>query len=119
MLKILKVSFFLVVGSYTILLLFSYLLSGRLDASIIGMWGLLIGFSLLIAALPFHKIVFFGGRGIMGAQSPEIPHDEHLHHKVYKEYEKERKAESPKTRQHQDVLSITGIAIILIAVFMV
>ena len=118
MLKVLKISFLLVIVSYMLLLLFCYLFIGRLDGGIIGMWGLLLGFLLLFAALPFHKIVFFGGRGVMGVQSPEIPHDEHLHYKIHKEYEKERRANT-RTKRWQDIFSIAGIIIILISVFMV
>lgn len=52
-----------------------------------GMWGLLTGFIKVIGALTLHKVIFFGGRGIKGSQTPEIPPDEHLHHKMHKQYE--------------------------------
>ncbi|WP_167834059.1 hypothetical protein [Mesobacillus selenatarsenatis] len=119
MLEKFKISFFIVVGSYALLVLASYLFNGEFDTSIIGMWGLILGLLMLIAALPLHKIVFFGGRGIMGVQSPEIPGDEHLHNKIHKSYEKEHKEEISINRPLQDVLSLAGIIIILISLFMV
>lgn len=115
----LKHSFYIVVCSYAAFSLILFLMIGKVDASIVGMWGLLLGFLLLIAALPFHKIIYFGGRGLMGVQSPEIPADEHMHHKIHKQYEKEQVGQNQGSSQRQDVLTIAGITIILIAVFLV
>jgi hypothetical protein len=116
----LKLSFYIVGGSYAALFLILFLMIGKFDGNMVGIWGLILGFILLFAALPFHKLVYFGGRGLMGVQSPEIPGDEHLHHKIHKQYEKEQSGQNPKAAsQRQDVLTIAGISIILIAVFLV
>lgn len=112
----LKLSFYIVVGSYAALFLILFLMIGKFDGNMVGIWGLILGFILLFAALPFHKLVYFGGRG----QSPEIPGDEHLHHKIHKQYKKEQIGQNPKAAsQRKDVLTIAGISIILIAVFLV
>jgi hypothetical protein len=115
----LKLSLYIVVGSYAAFSLILFLMIGKFDKSIVGMWGLLLGFILLIAALPFHKIIYFGGRGLMGVQSPEIPGDEHLHHKIHQQSEKEQIGQNQGSSQREDVLTIAGITIILIAVFLV
>lgn len=115
----LKLSFYIVVGSYAALFLILFLMIGKFDGNMVGIWGLILGFILLFAALPFHKIVYFGGRGLMGAQSPEIPGDEHLYHKIHKQYDKEQIGQNQGSSQRQDVLTIAGISIILIAVFLV
>ncbi|ESU33342.1 hypothetical protein G3A_06585 [Bacillus sp. 17376] len=115
----LKLSFYIVVSSYAALSLIVFLMTGKLDGSMVGTWGLLLGFLLLIAALPFHKIFYFGGRGLMGVQSPEIPGDEHLHHKIHKQYEKEQIGQNQAISQRLDVLTIAGISMIIIGVFLV
>ena len=115
----LKLSFYIVVSSYAALSLILFIMIGKFNANMVGMWGLILGFILLIAALPFHKIIYFGGRGLMGVQSPEIPGDEHLHHKLHKQYEKEQIGENRGNSYRRDVLTISGISIILIAVFLV
>ncbi|MBT2695689.1 hypothetical protein [Bacillus sp. ISL-55] len=117
--KRLKLSFYIVAGSYTALFLISFLMLGKFDGNMVGICGFILGFILLFAALPFHKLVYFGGRGLMGVQSPEIPGDEHLHHKIHKQYEKEQIGQNQGSSQRQDVLTIAGISIILIAVFLV
>ncbi|WLR57297.1 hypothetical protein LC048_10795 [Mesobacillus subterraneus] len=43
MLEKFKISFFIVVGSYALLVLATYLFNGEFDTSIIGMWGLILG----------------------------------------------------------------------------
>jgi len=119
MLNKLKISFFIVIGCYAIVGLVSFLIIGKIDSSIIGLWGLLFGSLLLVAAFPLYKMVFFGGRGIMGVQSPEIPGDEHLHQKIHKSYERENKDEVSKYQRHQDIVTISGITIILISIFII
>ncbi|WP_102262553.1 hypothetical protein [Mesobacillus jeotgali] len=119
MMKRLKLSFYIVVGSYTTLILISFLMIGNFDGTKVGVWGFILGFILLFTALPFHKIIYFGGRGLMGVQSAEIPGDEHLHHKIHKQYEKEQIGQNQGSSQRQDVLTIAGISVIIIAVFLV
>ncbi|WP_409250621.1 hypothetical protein V1502_10610 [Bacillus sp. SCS-153A] len=109
------ISLFLIFINYTILVLLSYLLYSTFNLNDIGSWGLVSGFILLVCALPIHKITYFGGRGLGGVQSPEVPPDEHLHQKIHKQYEKETKIK-PK---HQDILTITGLAIIVISIFLI
>ncbi|GAM12356.1 hypothetical protein [Mesobacillus selenatarsenatis] len=115
----LKLSFYIVIGSYAALFLILFLMIGKFDGNMVGIWGLILGFILLFAALPFHKLVYFGGRGLMGVQAPEIPGDEHLHHKIHKQYEKEQIVKNQGSSQRQDILTIAGISIILIAVFLI
>ncbi|GAE44758.1 hypothetical protein [Mesobacillus boroniphilus] len=55
----------------------------------------------------------------MGVQSPEIPGDEHLHHKIHKQYEKEQIGQNQAISQRLDVLTIAGISMIIIGVFLV
>ena len=119
MMRMLKLSFYIVVGSYTTLFLISFLMIGKFDGTKVGVWGFILGFILLFTALPFHKIIYFGGRGLLGVQSHVIPGDEHLHHKIHKLYEKEQIGQNQGSSQRQDVLTIAGISIILIAVFLV
>jgi hypothetical protein len=82
------------------------------------MWGLLTGIIMLIGALPLHKITYFGGRGIIDSQTPEIPPTEHLHHKIHKQYEKEQTNEIDK-KKIQDVLSIAGVLTIIVSIFLI
>jgi len=87
MLKKWKLSVILILGTYFFLTILSFLMFTTMDTDFIGEWGLLSGFLLLLVALPLHKLTYFGGRGIVGSQSPEIPSDEPLHQKLHQEFE--------------------------------
>lgn len=117
--KKLKISIIIVASNYILLAFLSFVSELKFDTDFIGKWGLLSGFLLLLGALPLYKMVYFGGRGIIGSQSPEIPPDEHLHQKLHNQYEKENKSKIKKDSKHQDVLTISGITIILISLFMI
>lgn len=111
------IALIIAVADYILLLILSLIFYSEIEADFIGMWGLITGFIMLIGALPLHKITYFGGRGIMGSQTPEIPPDEHLHHKIHKQYEKEQKNEIDKNKKFQDVLTIAGVLIIIVSIF--
>ncbi|MRH43544.1 hypothetical protein GH741_12725 [Aquibacillus halophilus] len=117
--KIIQVSLTIVVFNYVLLTVLSFVFTSNFELDFIGKWGLLSGFLLLIGALPFFKVAYFGGRGIMGVQTPEIPPDEHLHHKVHSQHEKENEKEIEKNRKYQDMLTIAGITIIVLSILMV
>lgn len=115
--KKIKISLMIVILNYLFLIVLSYLFTSKIELAFIGVWGLLAGFICLIGALPLYKILYFGGRGIAGTQSPQIPYDEHLDQKVHRQYEKEERDKSGKNRAYQDILTIAGIMIVLIAIF--
>ena len=114
--KTLLYSWMIIIMNYMILAVLSYLFNSTVNWTDIGAWGLVSGFLLLISALPIHKITYFGGRGLMGVQSPEIPPDEHLHEKVSKSYEAEKK--NKIERKYQDIATIAGAVIIFISVIL-
>ncbi|EDL66624.1 hypothetical protein BSG1_04690 [Bacillus sp. SG-1] len=106
----------IIIVNYMILAVLSYLFNSTVNWTDIGAWGLVTGFLLLISALPLHKIIYFGGKGIMGVQSPEIPPDEHLHEKFRKSYEAEK--ENKLERKYQDIATIAGAVIIFISLIL-
>jgi hypothetical protein len=105
-----QAAFLLVFVIFVFLTLLTFVFNGTFHHEFLGKWGALSGFLLLLAALPFHSIVFFGGRGAMGSQSPEIPPDEHLNREIHKHNQTDRK--------FQDVLAFAGLTVILISFFL-
>lgn len=114
--KRLPYSLLIVFVSYVILMVLSFVFNSGVDRSFLGKWGLLTGFIFLLLALPLHRVTFFGGRGVMGVQTPEISPDEHLHQKLHQQSEREQ---SHKHRKNQDVCTLSGIFITVIAMFLV
>jgi hypothetical protein len=116
--KKLQISASMVASTYVILSALSFFSYSEFDQDFIGVLGFFIGFLLLFLALPYWKIVYFRGRGISGIQSPETPPDEHLHHQLHLQYEKENKRLLEKNRTYHDVLTIAGLSIIFISLFL-
>ncbi|WP_138416374.1 hypothetical protein [Aquibacillus sediminis] len=112
--KKLSYSIGIVAVLFLLLIVASILVQSTIAASFIGKWGLLLGFALLLVALPLYKVIYFGGRGLVGSQTPEIPADEHLHQQTHRYYEKDR-----KPNLYQDVCTIAGILMIVISIFIV
>ncbi|WP_233143879.1 hypothetical protein [Lottiidibacillus patelloidae] len=114
MLKKFQLSCVLVLSTYILLALLSFVANGKFDIEFLGKWGLLSGFLLLIGTLPFFKTTYFGGRGLMGSQTPEIPPDEHLNNNIHQLNEKIIE----KDKRYQDVLTLAGIVIIVLSLIM-
>ncbi|RSD28692.1 hypothetical protein [Mesobacillus subterraneus] len=112
----LVLSFLIVISIYTTISILSFILLSQIDRDFIGMGGLLAGFLLLISILPLWKIIYFGGRGMMGVQSHILPPDEHLHQKLHQHVKEENR--SKNERKMDDILTISGGIVILISLFM-
>ena len=96
--------------NYLLLIVLSFLFNSGISMRFLGNWGLLTGFILLVSALPLHKVVYYGGRGVAGSQTPEIPPDEHLHEKAQKQSEKPM-----NFSRFQDSFTISGIIVLVIS----
>ncbi len=111
--KRIMVSGVIVFGIYLMIMVTGFILNKGIDYNFIGHYGLLAGLIILIAVLPIHKIIYFGGRGMQGTHNNfEIFSDESFHKKVHDLHENEYKTIIDKWRTE---LTISGLATILIA----
>ncbi|MFS0635949.1 hypothetical protein AB1K84_08585 [Mesobacillus foraminis] len=110
--KRILVSGVIVFGIYLMIMVTGFIFNKGIDYIFIGHYGLLAGLLVLIAVLPIHKIIYFGGRGIQGTHNLDLFSDESLHKKVHDLHENEYKTIIDKWRTE---LTISGLATILIA----
>ncbi|MBT2759019.1 hypothetical protein J7E71_24415 [Mesobacillus foraminis] len=106
------VSGVIVFGIYLMIMVTGFILNKGIDYNFIGNYGLLAGLIILIAVLPIHKIIYFGGRGIQGTHNLDLFSDESLHKKVNDLHKNEYETIIDKWRTE---LTISGLATILIA----
>ncbi|MBA2176060.1 hypothetical protein H0266_14280 [Halobacillus locisalis] len=110
MLKRMQSILLIVSLNYLLLTVLSLIFNSRISMEFLGNWGLLTGLVILISALPLHKVVYYGGRGMAGSQTPEIPPDEHIHEKV-----KKKSKRSGDFNRFQDSLTISGVIVLVIS----
>ncbi|WP_226647241.1 hypothetical protein [Mesobacillus subterraneus] len=95
----------------------SIIFTSSINRDVIGLGGLAVGFILLLPSVKIHRLLFFGSR----ADQAEMFPDEHLQHKLNKQIEQEErnKGEESQTTSVIDSFAYSGMALIIISLFVV
>ncbi|MBN9653434.1 hypothetical protein J0K78_04070 [Halobacillus sp. GSS1] len=102
---------------YFLVLLSSFFFHNSIDMDYLSKVGLAVGFIVLIGALPLKKVAHYSGRGVMGSH-PELPSDDYIQNKMQDKFSKTKQTEN-KLDAYQDIFTLSGVIIILIAILMI